>query len=81
MIGQVTAYFAVPHAAIVKLQKGSLRVGDRIWIRGRTTDLLETVGSLQVDRRPVLEAQPGSEAGVQVSARVRRNDRVYKISG
>lgn len=79
-IGRVVGYFSVPKAAIVKIQRGSLKVGDRIWIRGRTTDLLETVQSLQVDHRPVSEAKSDTEAGVQVSARVRRNDRVYKVS-
>ena len=79
-VGRVVGYFSVPQAAIVKIQRGSLKVGDRIWIRGRTTDLLETVQSLQVDHQPVLEAKLNNEAGVQVSARVRRNDRVYKVS-
>ena len=79
-IGCIAGYFAVPKVAIVKIKSGSLKVGDRIWIRGHTTDLLETIQSMQVDHRPVSEAALGEEVGVQVSARVRRNDRVYKIA-
>lgn len=76
----MVGYFAVPKAAIVEIRQGSLRVGDRIWIRGRTTDLLESVHSMQVDHQSVSEAKPPEQVGVRVSAKVRRNDRVYKIS-
>lgn len=80
-IGEVAGYFAIPSAAVVKIKKGTLRVGDRIWIRGHTTDLIETISSLQVDRQPVTQAEAGQEAGLKVSSRVRPNDRVYKLSG
>lgn len=79
-IGEVIGFFAIPSAAVVKIKKGTLRVGDKIWIRGHTTDLIETVSSLQVDRQPVAEAREGQEAGLKVSSRVRPNDRVYQVS-
>ena len=79
-IGRVLGYFAVSQAAVIDLHTGSLRIGDRIWFRGKTTDHLETVCSLQLDRKPVSEAAAKRQVGIQVSAKVRRNDRVYRIS-
>ncbi len=79
-IGLVVGFFAVPSVAIIQVTQGSLKVGDVLWIRGHTTDLKETIGSMQLDHKPISEAKQGNEVGVKVSARVRRHDRVYKIS-
>ena len=79
-VGEVAAFFAVPSAAIIKIQRGSLKVGDTIWIRGHTTDLKQTISSMQIEHQVITEAQSGMEVGVKVSSRVRRNDKVYKIS-
>lgn len=79
-IGTVKGFFAIPSAALIQIQKGTLRVGDKIWIRGHTTDLVETVTSMQIDHKPVQEAGPGQEAGLKVSSRVRPGDRIYKVS-
>ena len=79
-IGKVIGFFSAPSAAIIEITKGSLKIGDTIWIRGHTTDLKEAVQSMQVEHQPVMEAKRGVQVGVKVSTRVRRNDRVYKIS-
>ncbi|MBI1953234.1 MAG: hypothetical protein HYS41_03835 [Candidatus Omnitrophica bacterium] len=79
-IGEIIGFFAVPSAAIIKISKGTLKLGDHLWIRGHTTDLKETVQSMQVDRADITEAKTGQEVGIKVSQRVRRNDKVYKIS-
>ena len=79
-IGRVVAFFRLPVVAVVKVTKGSLKLGDRIWIRGHTTNLKQTVASLQINHQPIREAKKGSEAGVKVSSRARRGDRVYRIA-
>ena len=79
-IGQVVGYFAVPSVAIVKMTQGTLKVGDKIWIRGHTTDLIETIASMQVDHQPVSEAKEGTEVGIKIPGKARRHDRVYKIA-
>ena len=79
-IGHVVSFFSVPSAAVIEVTKGSFKVGDTIWIRGHTTDLKETIGSMQIGHQVITEAQMGQQVGVKVSARVRPNDRVYKIS-
>ena len=57
-----------------------LALGDVITIAGRTTDLTQTVESLQIENKPVKSAGPGDIVGIRVGARVRPNDLVYKES-
>ncbi len=57
-----------------------LRVGDKIHIKGHTTDLEMTVDSIQIDNAQVAEAKSGDSIGVKVSDRVRSGDLVYKIT-
>ena len=77
-IGLVTHYFGEPSVAIVKLESGSLRVGDTIHIRGHTTDFEQRVESMQVDHAPVMEVGPKDDFGVKVRDHVREHDVVYK---
>ena len=79
MIGTVADFFAHPVVAGIELT-GVLRVGDKIRIKGHTTDLEMTVDSMQIDNAPVTEAKAGDSIGVKVSERVRDGDKVYKIT-
>ncbi|MBI3333269.1 MAG: hypothetical protein HYZ93_04185 [Candidatus Omnitrophica bacterium] len=79
-IGQVISFFAVPSAAIVEVKRGTLKVGDTIWIRGHTTDLKQTIDSMQIEHQSLQEAKVGQQVGIKVASRVRRHDLVYKIS-
>lgn len=77
VIGIVTHYFPKVRAAVVKL-KAPLAAGDRIRIKGHTTDFTQTATSLQIDRVPINSAQKGQEIGLLVESRVRQHDTVYK---
>lgn len=77
-IGSVMEFFARPVVAGVTLTKG-VQVGDRIHIKGHTTDLELTLESMQVDNSDVAEASAGQEVGIKVPDRVRRGDRVYRV--
>jgi hypothetical protein len=78
-IGLVTHYFGEPSVAVIKLERGSLRVGDTIHIRGHTTDFEQRVESLQVDHAPVSEVGPKDDFGMKVIDHARENDIVYKV--
>ena len=80
LIGEVSDFFARPVVAGIELN-GVLRLGDQLHIKGHTTDLEFTVNSMQIDNANVTEAKPGDSVGIEVSARVRRGDKVYKIIG
>jgi hypothetical protein len=79
-VGTVEGYFAKPSVAILKLT-APLRVGDRIYVKGHTTDFQQAVESMQVDHAPVQDAQAGSSVGVKVTGRCREHDIVYKLAG
>ena len=79
-IGVVEGFFARPSAAVIKMTKGTLKPGERIYIKGHTTDLQQVVESMQVDHKPIAEATKGAVIGIQVTDRVRPNDLVYKLT-
>ena len=78
LIGRITHYFPKVMAGVIKLT-GPLTLGDVIKIKGHTTDLTQTVTSIQIDRVPITAARKGQEIGLLVNSRVRRRDAVYKI--
>ncbi len=78
-IGTVSDFFARPVVAAIELTAG-LKMGDKIRIKGHTTDLELTVDSMQIDNAAVEEAKAGDSVGVKVSERVRKTDTVYKIT-
>jgi translation elongation factor EF-1alpha len=79
IVGKVEDFFARPVVAGIKLT-GTLKVGDKIRIKGHTTDLEMVVGSMQIDNANVTAAQKGDSIGVKVTDRVRPGDAVYKIT-
>lgn len=79
VIGKVTHYFPHVNAAVLKL-KLPLKIGDTIQIKGHTTDIKETVTSMQIDRAPITVGKKGDEIGLLVASRVRAGDKVYKAS-
>jgi translation elongation factor EF-1alpha len=79
IIGKVEDFFAHPVVAGIGLT-GPLKVGDKIHIKGHTTDLEMTVESMQIDNANVTEAKKGDSIGIKVPERVRAGDSVYKIT-
>ncbi len=80
-VGEVMKYFGKIGVAAIRLSEGSLKVGDTIHIVGHTTDVTETVDSMQIENKSVVEAGPGADIGIKVKDRVRENDTVYKVVG
>ena len=78
-IGVVTHYFGHVSVAILKLESGTLRVGDMIHIQGHTTDFKQKVESLQVDHLPATEVGPKDDFGLKVIGQVREHDVVFKV--
>jgi hypothetical protein len=78
-IGIVTHYFNKISVAVVKL-KAPLKIGDKIRIKGKHDDFLQTVSSMQINHQPVSYAGKGAEIGLKVKQRAHENDRVYKVS-
>ena len=77
-IGRVNDYFAHIGVAGIDLS-APLKVGDRIRIKGHTTDIEQAVDSLQIEHASVPEAKAGDKIGIKVSDRCRPGDHVYRI--
>jgi len=79
LVGTVTDFFAHPVVAGIELT-GTLKVGDKIHIKGHTSDLELVVNSMQIDLVDVSQAKAGDSVGIKVSERVRRGDSVYIVT-
>jgi len=79
VIGKVSDFFARPVVAGIELS-GTLKIGDKIKIKGHTTDMELIVSSMQINNVDVKEAKAGDSVGVKVAERVRRGDTVYKVT-
>jgi Elongation factor Tu domain 2 len=78
-IGVVTHYYGHPSVATLRLESGTLRVGDVIHIRRHTTDFSQKVESLEVNHAPVTEVRPSDDFGLKVVKHVRAHDLVFKV--
>ena len=78
IIGKVSDFFAHPVVAGIELT-ATLKMGDKIHIKGHTTDLELTIDSMQINNVDVQQAKAGDSIGVKVGERVRRGDTVYKV--
>jgi putative protease len=78
-IGTVTDFFAKPVVAGIELS-GTLKTGDKIHIKGSTTDMELAVESMQIERVNITEGKRGDLVGIKVPDRVRRGDKVYKVT-
>ena len=78
-IGKVSDFFARPVVAGIELA-GALKVGDKLHIKGHTTDIELVADSIQVNNVNVQEGKPGDSVGIKVPDRVRRGDTIYKVT-
>lgn len=77
-VGKVTHFFSKIGVAVIQV-KDKIKKGDKIHIRGHTTDFIQKVESMQINHKPINEANPGDDIGLKVKEKVREGDIVYKI--
>ena len=77
-VGKATHYYSRIGVVALKLD-APLRKGDRVHILGQTTDLEQTVESMEIDHRQVASAGPGDDVAIAVLDKVRDGDKVYRI--
>jgi len=77
-IGKIIHYFKNINVAVIALAD-SLKVGDKIRIKGIETDFEQPVDSIQIDKNPIQEGKKGQEIAIKVTDKVRDNDVIYKI--
>ncbi|MBI2339427.1 MAG: hypothetical protein HYU99_03520 [Deltaproteobacteria bacterium] len=78
-IGVIKHYYNHINVAGVVIAKGALKVGDKIHVKGHTTDFEETISAIELDHKSVTEAKAGDDVGIKVVGKCREHDKVYKI--
>ncbi|MEJ2172619.1 MAG: EF-Tu/IF-2/RF-3 family GTPase [Woeseiaceae bacterium] len=79
-IGTVTHYYNHLHVAGVLVTDGELHIGDKIHIRGHTSDFEQTVNSMEIDHATIDVAKPGDDIGLKVVEHAREHDEVYLVN-
>lgn len=77
-IGKVTHYYGKIGVAIVELS-GDLKVGDRIKVQGHQSEFEQTVGSMEVEHKPVEQARAGDVIGLKAVEKAGEGAKVYKL--
>ena len=79
-VGKVTNYFSKLGVAEIKVEAHPLNAGDRVYIQGPTTGVLEDeIREIRVDLAPVRTARQGELCSILVKSLVRRSDKLFKI--
>ena len=78
-LGTVTHYYSHLGVAIIQINNGSLKKGDRIHIQGHTTDFTQLVESMELEHQRIDQAATGQVVGLRVKDEARVHDIVYLI--
>src|SRR6266700_6464676 len=78
-VGEVFHFYGKIGVAGMKLTDSTLAIGDTVQIQGPTTNVEQTVDTLQIEHANVSRADVGQEVGMKVRERVREKDFVYKV--
>ena len=76
-IGYIEHYFSKINVAVVGLAL-PLAIGNRIFIKGPSTDFEQIVDSMQIERQSITRAEGGQSIGLKVVQPVKEKDVVYK---
>ncbi len=76
LVGKITHYFSKIGVAVIELS-GNLTAGDKISIEGPTTNVQQTVDSMQIEHKPIQSAKKGQAIGMKVVDKVREGDEVF----
>lgn len=79
-IGTVTHYYNHLHVAGVIITDGELHTGDRIHIKGHTSDFEQEVKSMEMDHGQIDVAKQGDDIGIKVVEHAREHDAVYLVT-
>lgn len=77
-VGRITHFFPKAGVAVIELS-AMVNNGDKIVIRGSTTNIEQTIDSMEIEHEQITTAGAGQSVGLKVLGRVRENDIVYRV--
>jgi putative protease len=77
--GVVTHYYSHLGVAVIQVNKGEIKTGDTIHIKGHTTDFTQQVESMEYEHQHLDVATAGRSVGLKVKDHVREHDIVYLV--
>ncbi len=78
-IGHVLHYYPHLAVAVIELEKGAIREGDVVHLKGPGSDLMQEVGLMESDNQFLIEARSGQTIGLRIEGKVQEHDAVYKV--
>ena len=79
LIGKITHYFTNIGVGVIEITAGDLKAGDKIHIKGTTSDFEQTIDSMQIEHENIEKAKKGDAVGLKVDQQAREGDQVFKI--
>jgi len=79
-VGVVTHYYSHLAVAVIQVNKGEIKVGDTIHIKGHTTDIMQQVDSMEYEHQHIDRAPAGRSVGLKVKDHTREHDIVYLVT-
>jgi len=76
-VGHITHFFSKIKVAVLELT-APLAEGDRILVKGPTTDFEQVVESMQIEHANIPRAEAGQSIGLKMAENARERDVVYK---
>jgi hypothetical protein len=76
-VGHITHFFSKISVAVVELT-APLAVGERILVKGPSTDFEQVVESMQIEHENIPRAEAGQAIGLKMMEHARERDVVYK---
>ena len=76
-VGHITHFFSKISVVVLELT-APLAVGDRILVKGPSTDFEQIVDSMQIERQNIQRAEAGQSIGLKMMQQAKVRDVVYK---
>ena len=80
-VGKITHYYGRIKVGVVEIHKGQqIAVGETLYYSGHTTDFHDTLSSIHEYDKTLHVAKGKKQVGIKVKKRVRRGDKVFRIT-
>jgi len=78
-VGKITHFFSKVNVGIILVTYGELKVGDKLHLKGHTTDFFQEIDSMEMEHATVTKAKEGESVGIKVKFPAREHDLVFKV--